>query len=90
MTDHLVEHPLVKMNRKTPTLPGKKKKKGLTRIQLVLCVDNEENSPMIAQLASLQRLKEVRMRVRANETNRRSTCVSLGGLVLGAVELDRC
>ena len=82
------------MNRKTPTLPGKKM--GLTLTQLVLfylCVDNEENSPMIAQLASLQRLKEVRMRVRSNTTNWPSTCVSsrwvgTGGRWVGSMLSD--
>ena len=60
MKDKLVEQQIVKMNKKSRMLLGKSTRLARLSSHLSLRgIDNDEKSPMIVQLASLQRLKEV-------------------------------
>lgn len=54
MKDNLVEQQIVKMNRKTEQSSGMFSRKSLSIISVLL-----DRPSMMAQLASLQRLKEV-------------------------------
>jgi hypothetical protein len=60
MKDNFVEHQIVKMNKSSEISSGKQTLIKEKRKQLFLFLDNQAKPSMIAQLASLQRLKEVK------------------------------
>ena len=61
MKDDLVDQQIVKMNKKTEMISGKLKNNIFSAYKTYSndFSDSEDRHPMIAQLASLQRLKEV-------------------------------